>query len=185
MRFDDYLSEDKQLDKLLEVAMFMEEFDYMNEGIGDFVKKVKGFLPKLGLHASKSGPGLIHMLKNAGTTMAKFFWHAMKAATGNKESADMVKQLANKEIKKEDVINFLLKLDTMTLHLVTGPIHAIEAATGWHIGVHIKSIADDMMRKTKDSIDHLLDVAKTATTDVKKKILQYVHGLRRLVGLSK
>ncbi len=184
MRLDNYLKEDNSIEILVETAMFMEEFDHLNEGIGDFAKKVKDFLPKLGLHASKAGPGLIGMLKKAGSTMAKFFWYAMKASMGDKEAKQRVKEMANKEIKKEDLINFLLKLDQMTMHLITGPIHMIEALTGWHIGAHIKSDTQAMMAKTKDAIEHLIDLSKGMAGDVKKKILQYVYGLRQLVGLS-
>lgn len=183
MKFENYLKENDDISIIMETVMFMEDYDYLNEGIGDFGKKIKSFLPKLGIHAHKVHGGLIGMLGKAGKTMAKFFWHAMKAATGDEESKRIVKQLANKEIKKEDVILFLLKLDTLTLHLISGPIHMIEALTGWHIDANIKHNVGDAMNKAKQAIDTLLDISKTVSADIKKKIVQYVNGLKRLIGL--
>lgn len=184
MRFENYIKEENDdLCAIMESVMFMEDFDYLNEGIADFAKKVKSFLPNLGIHAHKTGSGIIGMLGKAGSTMAKFFWHAMKAATGNEDSKKAVKEMANKEIKKEDLIDFLIKLDTVTLHLVSGPIHMIEALTGWHIGANIKSDFKSIIHKAKEAIDTLISVSKEVSTDIKKKILQYVNGIKRLIGL--
>jgi hypothetical protein len=184
MRLENYIKENNGIESIVEVSMFLEDFDYMNEGIGDFLGKVKSFLPNIGIHAHKSGSGLVQILSKAGKHMAKFFWHAMKAATGNEESKKIVKEMANKEVKKGDIIDFLIKLDTVTLHLVSGPIHMIEALTGWHIGAHIKSDIKNVMTKAKDAIETLKNIAKDAEQGIRKKILQYINGLRRLIGLE-
>lgn len=183
MRLNNYIKEDDDIYIIVESVMFMEDFNYLNEGIGDFAKKVGDFLPKIGLHAHKVHGGLIGMLKKAGSTMAKFFWHAMKAATGNEESKKIVKEMANKEIKKEDLIHFLVKLDTVTLHLVSGPIHMIEAITGWHIGANIKTDVKNIMQKAKEALETLALISKEVSGEIKKKIIQYVNGLKRLMGL--
>lgn len=183
MRFDNYLKENNDISIIIETVIFMEDYDYLNEGIGDFARKVRNFLPKLGVHAHKAHGGLIGMLGKVGKTMAKFFWHAMKAATGDEESKKIVKQIANKEIKKEDVIDFLLKLDATTIHLISGIIHTIEALTGWHIGANIKHDIENVTHRAKEAIDILINVSKTVSDDVKKKIIQYVNGIKRLIGL--
>ncbi len=180
MRLSNYLNENKtDIDNIIEIAIFMEEYNQLDEGIGDYTKRLKGLLAKAGLHASQGGPGLIQMLAKAGTTMTQFFWYAMKAATGDEEAKKKVKELANKEVKKETLMDFLLKLDQVTLHMLTGPIHAIEAITGWHIGVYYK-VASKATEKIRTAISHLEDVAKTVTGKIKQKILQYINGIKQL-----
>ena len=46
-----------------------------------------------------------------------------------------------KGLKKEDVLDFLLNLDMATLHIVSGPIHTIDAITGWHLWANVKDKA--------------------------------------------
>lgn len=184
MRFKNYLEEDtSDIQEIIEAVIFMEDFNYLTEGIGDFGNKIKDFLPKLGLHAKKSSPGLIQVLTKAGTKMAQFFWYAMRASTGSKEAKDKVKAMANREITKEDWSNFLdllVKLDTMTLHVVSGPIHMIEALTGWHIGAHLKTDAKSMLDKISKAISQLEDAAKGVGEKIKKKITKYIEGIKRL-----
>jgi hypothetical protein len=180
MKFKNYLNENTiDVNNIIEIAIFMEEYNQLDESIGDFGKRIKGFLSKAGLHASQSGPGLIQMLAKAGTTMTKFFWYAMKASTGDQEAKMKVKEIANTEIKKEQVIDFILKLDTISLHMITGPIHMIEAITGWHIGVYYK-VAQKTTEKINTAIEHLKDVAKNVSGKVKQKILQYIEGIKKL-----
>lgn len=180
MRLNNYLNENEtDIDNIIEIAIFMEEYNQLDEGIGDFTKRIKGFLSKAGLHASQGGPGLIQMLSKAGTTMTRFFWYAMKASTGDNEAKQKVKELANKEVKKETLMDFLLKLDQVTMHMLTGPIHMIEALTGWHIGVYYK-VASKATEKIKTAVAHLEDVAKTVTGKIKQKILQYINGIKQL-----
>lgn len=180
MRLSNYLNENStDINNIIEIAVFMEEFNQLDEGIGDFTKRIKGFLSKAGLHASQGGPGLIQMLAKAGSTMTKFFWYAMKASTGDNEAKAKVKEMANKEIKKETLMDFLLKLDQMSMHMITGPIHMIEALTGWHIGVYYK-VATKATEKIRTAIAHLEDVAKDLAGSLKKKIIAYIKGIKKL-----
>lgn len=181
MRLKNYLNNDtNDIENIIETVVFMEEFNQLDEGISDFKDRIKGILPKLGIHAHKTGPGLIQILGKAGSTMTKFFWYAMKAATGDEEAKAKVKELANKEIHKEDVLDFLLRLDTVSMHLVSGPIHMIDALTGWHIGAHTNKVKDGITIKIKKAIEYLEDVAKTAVGRIKQKIVQYINGIKNL-----
>jgi hypothetical protein len=120
-------------------------------------------LKKAGLHLGKS-KGLIQHLQAAGKGLFKMFIAGIK---GDKAELKAVAST----VKKEDVIDFLLKLDQATLHLITGPLHFIEAVTGWHLWAAVqaaKSTSKDVAAKIKsaiaaikDGIQKMLDHGKT------------------------
>ena len=116
----------------------------LEEGFGDF-------LAKLGLKAHK-GKGLIDYAKQFAKGAGKLI---IAATQGDKKK---VKEIAN-SIEKEDVINFIMQLDQATLHIITGPLHFIDAVTGWHIGANLKH-------------------AGTKVKDILKQIWEYLTALK-------
>ena len=155
----------ESVDELNEAVDYIQSPLIMEEGGG----KIDSILKKVGLHAKKTKPGLIKQFKNAGVSMIKFFVALVKGDTAT------IKKMANKEIKKEDVIEFLMNLDMATLHLFTGYIHAMEAITGWHIGANLhktKEITKTVVTKVKDALSFIKNKlsshsAKQAKTVVK------------------
>lgn len=135
------------MDMSLQESHDLVEGKYLlNEGsLGDL-------LTKAGLHLGKS-KGLINHLQAAGKGLYKIFVAAIR---GDKEELKAV----IKTIKKEDVLDFVLKLDQATLHLITGPLHFIEAVTGWHLWAAIHathSKIKDVAAKVKDAINAVKD----------------------------
>jgi hypothetical protein len=57
-----------------------------------------------------------------------------------------------------------LNIDNNTLHILTAPIHAIDALTGWHIWANVKS---DIMDLT-----------------VKVKIKEYIESIKRIFNIN-
>lgn len=110
--------------------------DVLNMNVRDVAKNIEGLLgkglKKVGLHTHK-GKGIISYLMSAGKGVGKMI------LAGIRGDGETVKELA-KSVKKEDVIDFLLKLDMATQHLITGPIHLIDAWTGWHIGANLENV---------------------------------------------
>ena len=176
----------RDMEIVLEMAMLIDDETVVNEAfdLSVFKTGAKALMKGLGMGAHKEADGLIQMALKSGKVMAEFIWHALKAAAGNEASKVRVKELANKEIKKEQVVDFLLKLDTATLHFVSGPLHMIDALTGWHIWAHIKSKSEDMLTKAKNAIKNLVDAAKGADEAVRKKLKGLMHGIARLFGLE-
>lgn len=176
----------RDMEIILEMSMLIDENTIINEAfdLAMFKTSAKALMKAAGIHAGKSGDGLIQIALKSGKTMAEFIWHGLKAAGGNEESKVRVKEIANTEITKEQFLDFLYKLDMATMHLVTGPLHMIDALTGWHIAAHIKKSGDDMLAKAKTAIQNLVDAAKGTTDEVKKKLKSLMHGIARLFGLD-
>ena len=132
--------------------MFEDSDDMLSEGIADILKKS-------GLHVHK-GKGLIGYLKQAGKGVAQLIVAAVKGDT------ETIKKIM-KSVKKEDVIDLLLKLDMATLHLITGPIHTIDAITGWHLWANVQKAAESSKSVIKKIKDALSFVKKEITKVVK------------------
>jgi hypothetical protein len=183
MRFDNFLSEEDDIKIILEHMILMEEIDSLNESTelseDNIVDKVNSVLGKLGLHAHSSKKGLLHMLKAAGANVSQLIWHAIKAAKGDMESKQKVKELANKEVKKEDVMDFFIKLDTLSMHLLSGPIHMIDALTGWHIAPKLEKTAKDIEYRVDRALTHLTKIKDEVAKPLAKKISQYISGLKK------
>lgn len=91
--------------------------------------KIEDTLKKAGFKLHKSR-GLIKYLTSAGSGVVKLMIAAIR---GDKTGVQNIIS----SVKKEDVVDFLLKLDMATLHIVTGPIHFINAVTGWDLEANI------------------------------------------------
>lgn len=144
----------------------------LNEGVNDILKK-------FGLELEKKSPGVIEYIMKFSKGVGQFIYYAVK---GDKEK---IKELMVK-FKKEDFVDFLMKLDMMTLHMVTGPIHFINAVTGWDLEAKIQHIKDkagdvadsikNILSKLKSEISNFFD-AKLQPIAIKK-----VNDIESLIG---
>lgn len=152
---DDQLIEQNIIEYLILSEMTLTE---QEEIFGDVINegKLDSLLHKAGLHIHK-GKGLIQYLMSAGKGIGKMVVAAIK---GDKEG---VKKIAQ-SIDKGDVLDFLLKLDTATLHLVTGPLHLIDAVTGWHLWAAVKDKAE--------GAKNIIDKIKQALVSVKNNVVK-------------
>lgn len=187
MRFKNYIENEKDIKSLIELAMFMEEdVSMINEAEGGIAGKLNSLLGKIGFHASPSDTGIIQVLLKGGKNIAQLLWYAMKATTGDQKAKEKVKEIANTEITKEQVLDFLLKLDMLTLHAVTGPIHMIDALTGWHLGPTLKKAAGaakSIEQRIKTAISNMIDVADEVPDRAGKILSTYATRLKQLFGV--
>ena len=161
---------------LIEIAVFLEQSEetVLTEGLK---LNFKGILDKMGLHAHKGSSGLIQTLAKVGTHVSKIIFHAFKARN-NEDSKIKLQELLKKKGSKEEIIHFLLQLDQVTLHMVTGPIHIIDALTGWHIGAKIKDKAMDGIARVKHAQEDLEKAKKSYTGEIVKKIQDIITRLK-------
>jgi len=147
---EDMINESYDLENLTEA-----QEELIIEGVNDWLEKVGMKLHK--------GKGIIDYLASFTKGAGKLIMAAIK------KDKEEVKKIAS-NFKKEDVVDFLLKLDMATMHIVTGPIHFIDAVTGWDLMANIKHATEsakdklklfyDAIQKVKDSIQAVLDGKK-------------------------
>ena len=147
--------------KLLEISAFANlnesDFNELYEAFDfkDISSKFKRIFKKSGLHISKSD-GLIQMILKSGKHIGKVIWYAMKAAVGNEEDKQKLIQIIKEtKISSSQLIDFLLKLDMLTLHAITGPIHMIDAVTGWHLWANLGKIGTETKHIFNKAINDL------------------------------
>ena len=137
------------------------------------VNKTNSWLDKVGMKLHK-GTGIIDYLKVFSKGAGKLIMAAIR------KDKDEVKAIAN-TIEKEKVLDFLLKLDMATMHIVTGPIHFVDAVTGWDLMANIKKAAetaDDKLKIFYDAISKVKNSIKTVLGgERQKKMLRVADNL--------
>lgn len=176
------LSEDMQ-DKIALLMYLSENQEMINESydmdelseaqVVELTEAVNDWLGKVGMKLHK-GTGLIDYLKDFTKGAGKLIMAAIK------KDEDEVKAIAS-EFTKEKVVDFLLKLDMATMHIVTGPIHFIDAVTGWDLMANIKHAAEgatDMLKAFYDAIGKVKDSIKNVLGgDRQKRMLKVADNL--------
>jgi hypothetical protein len=123
-------------------------------GVADMFGKIEAGFDKIGMKLHH-GKGLIDYVKQFSGTGGKMLIAAIK------QDKEEVKSLAS-TFDKAEFIDFLLKLDMVSMHLVTGPIHMIDAITGWDLMANLKSHAV--------KAENIIDSIEKAIADLKSKI---------------
>lgn len=178
------VSEKKDMMAILELALFIEEYQNLNEAF-DFLNKLEGLASKMGIHVSGSSKGgMIGILWRSGKVLSELMWNLLKAAGGDNDAKQRVIELSKTEVKKEDVLDFLLRLDGLTLHMFTGPIHMLDNLTGWHIWAAVQQHAVQFADKASKALKDLVDVIKDVDDEVKTKSKKLLHGVASVLGLE-
>jgi len=172
MKFTEFIAEQdltEETEDKISIMMYMIENDSILtesdlENLTEaqellIIEGVHDWLKKTGLKLHK-GNGIIDYVIQFSKGAGKLIMAAFK---NDKEE---VKRIAG-TLKKEQVIDFLLKLDMATIHIVTGTIHRIDAWTGWDLSANLNALAKKAesslhtfykaMKSVKDSLLSVLD----------------------------
>jgi len=187
-RFKQYITEEEQdVVSLIEYMVFMNEFNTMDEGIGDALAnmkgKVSGVLKKAGIHVTQSD-GLIQQLLKASKGVNQLMYYSFLAYYNNDNKSKVKVKEIMKSLKKENILDFLLRLDAMTMHLITGPIHMIDALTGTHIWADIKGKVEPTQIRAKKAVETLEDLKNFVDGKLKNQVQKYANALRRVFALE-
>ncbi len=174
-KFSEFVVDRKNINEIedkLNLLLYMSESNILNESLdnlteAEITEGVKDWLNKFGLKIHK-GDGVIDYIRQFSGGAGKLILAAIK---GDKEE---VKKIAG-SLEKEKVVDFIFKLDMMSMHLITGPIHFIDALTGWDLVANIKHASKNAPSIIKDiiqSIKKIRDgIVKVVSGEHKKNIL--------------
>jgi len=178
MRFQEYLAEsgpEKINEKLIGLLYILENESMINESEEDLQEGIKEWLGAVGLKVHK-GDGVIDYLKQFSQGAGKLILAAIKG------DSEEVKKIAN-SLDKAKVIDFLLKLDMMSMHIVTGPIHFIDALTGWDLAANLKHAVKQVPNLLKDiwtSLNNIkMNISDVVQGKHQQKILQNVNRIAK------
>lgn len=153
-------------DEIIAEGYFDNDSNVLSEGIA------KNALGKLGIKREK---GLFSYLRSAGKGVAQLVTAAVK---GDKEAAkDVIKS-----VKREDMLDFFLKLDLGFGHVLSAPIHAIDAWTGWEIWKALEARAKGVKVVGQKLVDAITTVKNDMVKIImdKKRVLRYKNFLNIL-----
>jgi len=156
----------------------LNESSELDESIlDDFAGQVKAALPKFGVKIHK-GSGLIDYLKKFTTVGGKILVAALQ------KDKEKIKELS-KNVERAEFVDFLLKLDMVTMHLITGPIHMIDAVTGWDLMANIKAHAEkaeDIIKGIVHGIEDLKGkIVKVLDDNVAKPFIGFFQDLEMAI----
>ena len=190
MKFKEYMKHDQDVQTMLEWAIFIEDYsdsDKLDEGVVDSIKSIKSkmapLLKKAGIHVSQ-GDGLIQYFWKTNKNIARLIYHGFRAFHYNdEESKKRIKEIM-KSVKKEDLMDVLLKLDQVTLHMLTGPLHVIDALTGTHIMPDLNRKTLPAIERAKAAIKTLEQAKNNLTGKMKAQLQKYLNALRRIFTIG-
>ena len=174
------LDNDKQ--QILEIAFFMSmNPNQLNENIGSSIMRAA---KKAGLNIKSSGGrGLISILSKTSKYMGQVMYYAFKAHGGDKEARVKLKELLQKRVSREELFDFLLKLDAVTFSAITGPINIIDAIMGWSTVANIRKSAVKVDDRITNAIDSLLSSAEDLPDKIKRRVITNITKLKKIVGV--
>lgn len=165
IKYSEYMELTNEMEDRISLLMFLSEnsqtinesnLSRMSER--QVAEGVNDWLNKVGMKLHK-GDGIIDYLRGFTKGAGKLIMAAIK------KDKEEVKRIAG-TLDKAKVVDFLLKLDMATMHIVTGPIRFIDAVTGWDLMANLKHVAVkavdmlkifyDAINKVKSSINHVL-----------------------------
>jgi hypothetical protein len=123
-------------------------------GIANMFGKAEAGIDKIGMKLHK-GKGVLSYIADFNDAASFLVYAAIK---GDKEE---VLRLA-KTFDKSKFVDFLLKLDMLSMHILTGPIHMIDAITGWDLIANLKAHTS--------KAENIIDSIEKAISDLKAKI---------------
>ena len=156
------------------------ELSETNINEADLLNTIDKYINKLGFKIHKT-EGLMQQIKKFSSVAGKMLFYAIK---NDKEE---VKKLSQ-QITKGDFIKFIINLDMVTLHLLSGPIHFIAAITGWELDACTKEMPNvkSIVNKTLDAINTLKqNITSLITGKKKEKVLSYVHNIEKNIPVEK
>jgi hypothetical protein len=137
---------------------------------------------KLGLKVS-GRKNLIHLIGSLSKNAALAMIHAMRAAAGDEGSKEHLEDLLQKSNLKSEFSDLILRLDILTLHFVTGPIHIIDAIMGWDLASNIREKTLTQNTKVSAALDELSKRANKMSKKASDRIAKGLKIVRKAFGL--
>lgn len=160
-------------DELITEGYFDNDSEILSEGVKKILKKGNDLINKGATKLNiKREKGLLSYLRSAGKGVAKLVVAAVK---GDGEKARGVIN----SVKREDLLDFFLKLDMGLAHALSFPIHTIDAWTGFEIWKAMEAKAKGVTVIGQKVVDAITTVKNDVVKIImdKKRVLRYKNFL--------
>ena len=135
---------------------------------------------KMGI-SGESKKTLLGLLSNIGKKAALTLVYAIQASAGNESAKEKLKEIVKDRQIYSELSDLVIRLDVLTLHMISGPIHMIDALTGWDIADKIREQALGVTNKINTAIDTISSSAqKHLNTDKSKRVQKKINQIKNL-----
>jgi hypothetical protein len=148
------------------------------------IKDIKGTLStlakKMGI-SNASKKTLLGLLSTVGKKSALSLVYAIQASAGNEGAREKLKGIIKDREIYSELTDLVVRLDVLTLHLISGPIHVIDAIAGWDIAEKIRERALGVTNKLNSAIDTISSSAqKHLNADRSKRVQKKINQIKNL-----
>jgi hypothetical protein len=182
-----YITEQKEaIVSLLEFIVFMEDGEslILSEARGETVKagltKVAG---KLGISAH-GRKNLLKLIASVGKNTGLALVYAVRSHMGQEGAKEKLENILKTANIKSELTDLMLRLDTLTLHLLTGPLHIIDAITGWHLGADIQDKTKTPNTHVKSALDTILKAASRIKDKPRKTLNRSIEKIKKIFAVA-
>lgn len=179
-RFYNYVNENDDMISLVEVYHFME-MNTLNEGTKEWSDKVSNLLKSMNI---QKGPkrGLIEYLRDASMRVSKLLWYSIRYSMGDQKAKEKISELSRTKVTRSEFMNLLMKLDAVTLGVISSPIRMMDAITGWNLMDAIITDAQDIRDHARRAIESLENIYKSLTDKAKETVRSMIDKLKNLLS---
>jgi hypothetical protein len=174
LRFNDFLKNEHNTQLIIELFIIAD--NNLNENV------FHDILSKLGFEL-KTEKGLMHNLLSTSKIVSQVIKAAIKAffTKNDDDKATLKNILTSNKITAAEIIQFLIKLDTLTLHLISGPIHMIEALTGFKLKIKKDNIPLNLKDEIKHAIEKIELAAQKLSKKAAKKLIMFTKSIKNIL----
>lgn len=154
---------------ILEFVMILEEGSelVLSEARADDLKTlVANVTQKLGF-ASSGRKNLLSLLTSISKNAALAVIYAIQTQANREGAKEKLQNILKTSNVKAELVDLVIRADVLTLHLISGPIHIIDAITGYEIAEKIRNKAQIGAGRIKTAVD-LIQKSARALIDNKK-----------------
>jgi len=182
-----YITERKEaIASLLEFIVFIEEGEslILSEAKGESIKAGLGKVAnKLGIsvHGRKN---LLQLVTSVGKNTGLALVYAARSHMGQTGAKEKLENILKTSNIKSELADLILRLDTLTLHLFTGPIHIIDAITGWHLGADLQNKAKTPNTHVKTAIDTIIKASNVIKDKPRRTLNRSIEKIKKIFAVA-
>lgn len=186
--FKDYINEDvedniEHVMTLLEYMIILESGEnLLNEGRMDSVKTtISNISKKLGVtgHGKKS---LLAVLSSVGKNARSALLLSIQAFAGDESAKEKLKALRGSKEVRAELGDLILRLDALTMHLLTGPIHMMDAITGFDLAEKVREAATGESHHVDNAIKTIEKAGSKLQRDKTSKVRKSLNLIKKVFG---
>jgi hypothetical protein len=183
-KVDDTTSRQQDIQNVLEYLMILdagEDDILLSENKLEGIRSTFTSLAKKMGISGESKKTLLGLLSTIGKKAALTLVYAIQASAGSESAKEKLKEIVKDRQIYSELSDLVIRLDVLTLHMISGPIHMIDALTGWDIADKIREQALGVTNKINTAIDTISSSAqKHLNTDKSKRVQKKINQIKNL-----